>query len=283
MMAFRFVRRSKLRAAAGQQYAIIVGLIAVIAILAITQLGGGVNLLLQKTGNTLGAAVNASAVSSTPSGPTGPVDPNFNTVTLLMHMDGANGSTNFVDVKGRSFTRSGVAQISTTQSKFGGASLALLNSGDYLTGGSSCLTPGTGDYTVEMWVYRVTDGGNDPIFDTRNVGSQYTNALVIREGGGQIFVYTNQTLAIQAGSLSLNAWHHIALVRASGTLKLYVNGVSVANVAMANALTDTQCLIGRFADTTVNQWNGYVDDLRVSTMARYTTNFTPPTSAFPDQ
>ena len=46
------------RAAAGQQYAIIVGLISVVAILAIGQLGNGVNFLMARTSNTLGGAVN---------------------------------------------------------------------------------------------------------------------------------------------------------------------------------------------------------------------------------
>ncbi len=78
-------------------------------------------------------------------------DPN---TKLLLHMDGSNGSTNFVDsAQSRSVTANGNAQISTSQYKFGGASGYFDGSGDYLTvPDSSDWTFGTGDFTIDLWV-----------------------------------------------------------------------------------------------------------------------------------
>jgi hypothetical protein len=67
--------------------------------------------------------------------PAGPTDPYFSNVSLLLHGDGANGSTTIVDSSPspKTVTAVGNAQISTAQSKFGGSSLAFDGSGDYLT------------------------------------------------------------------------------------------------------------------------------------------------------
>jgi hypothetical protein len=84
-----------------------------------------------------------------------PVDPQFGSVSLLLHGDGANGSTTITDSSRltNTVTAVGDAQISTAQSKFGGASIAFDGSGDYLTiSSSSALSIGSGDYTVEFWI-----------------------------------------------------------------------------------------------------------------------------------
>jgi hypothetical protein len=75
-------------------------------------------------------------------------------------------------------------------------------------------------------------------------------------------------------------------VRSSGTLVIYVNGVSGGSVANSTNISDTGLTIGTpndWRDTSASyHYNGYIDDLRVTNgYARYTTTFTPPTSAFP--
>ena len=88
----------------------------------------------------------------------GPTDPDFADVSLLLHGDGTNGSTTIVDSSDNvnSVTANNGAQISTTQSKFGGSSIEFLstaNTGLAVTP-SSVFQFGTGDWTVEAWIYQ---------------------------------------------------------------------------------------------------------------------------------
>jgi hypothetical protein len=84
-------------------------------------------------------------------------DTNINEVSLLLHGDGTNGSTTITDssLTPKTVTAVGNAQISTAQSKFGGASILLDGSGDYLdVGSNSAFGYGLSDFTIETWVYR---------------------------------------------------------------------------------------------------------------------------------
>jgi hypothetical protein len=83
-------------------------------------------------------------------------DPDFANVSLLLHMDGSNGSTTFPDSSsnGLTVTRYGNAQISTAQSKFGGASAYFDGAGDYLElpNPNTAIGAVAGDFTIECWV-----------------------------------------------------------------------------------------------------------------------------------
>ena len=81
------IKRPHRRGAAGQQYAIVVGLIAVVAIAAITSVGGGVSKLLSRTGNALTFAVNSSSTGSTGgTGGSGTPDCGIARVSCLAHL-----------------------------------------------------------------------------------------------------------------------------------------------------------------------------------------------------
>ena len=93
-------------------------------------------------------AWSATSASVLPGG-----DPYYSSVSLLLHMDGT-GST-FVDnsPSPKTITANGGVTQSDAQSKFGGKSAYFDGSGDYLTFGSADLSLGSGDFTLEMWVY----------------------------------------------------------------------------------------------------------------------------------
>ena len=82
---------------------------------------------------------------------------------------------------------------------------------------------------------------------------------------------------------ALNQWVHMAFVRASGVIKIYVNGVSQTLTTNTNPnadLTDIAAAL-RIGDYNGgNNLNGYLDEIRISNTARYTENFTPDTTAF---
>ncbi len=81
----------------------------------------------------------------------------------------------------------------------------------------------------------------------------------------------------------MGTWCHVAVVRSSGIWNLYINGVSQGTNSASRDLTNTDAVIGagRYAsDSTPNAFfPGYIDDFRITKgYARYTSNFTPPTS-----
>jgi hypothetical protein len=209
-------------------------------------------------------------------------DPYYSNVSLLLHMDGANGSTTFTDssLNALAVTPVGNAQISTTQSKYGGASGYFDGSGDYLdTSGTGIATAfGTGDFTIEFWYYPLTVSVQQNLVD--KIGSA-SNAIYMSSAG--VLKYYVGADRITGSTLSANTWYHIALVRYSGTTKLYVNGVqSGASYDDTNnyALNTGSPRIGAAFNNTVSV-NGYIDDFRISRFARYVSNFTPPTAALP--
>jgi hypothetical protein len=188
----------------------------------------------------------------------------------------------------------GNAQISTAQTKFGAGSMSFDGSGDYLTLLTSPnLQFGTGDFTIELWTYFIARGSNGSCF-IGNYNSFTTGALALFAGhiAGNTSKY--QVSYNGAGfpsiqsttSIIYNTWAHLALVRSGTTITLYINGVADGTITSASAALNgvgSVFYIGTAGDATANyNVNGYIDDLRITKgYARYTSNFTPPTSAFP--
>jgi hypothetical protein len=180
----------------------------------------------------------------------------------------------------------GNAQISTTQSKFGGSSMSFDGSGDYLTTPSVQNNElGAGDFTIEFWMFpNNTSSAYRALVSSENYSattggwSLYQNGTAIEfwlSPGGSATL--NATSAVTA-----NTWQHLALCRASGTLRLFVNGTQAQSVSNSTTLTGRQVWIGGNNSGSFF-FNGYIDDLRVTRFARYTSNFTAPTAAFPTQ
>lgn len=212
-------------------------------------------------------------------------DPYWSSVVLAMHMDGTNGSTTFTDVKGKVVTAYGNAQISTAQSKFGGASAYLDGTGDYLSlPTSSDFAFGSGDFTIECWVYLDNVSGNKTVVQIFPTGGRAWDLLI----GGATTNFratvngTNDAVNITGPNLTASAWNHIAVVRSGTAVTLYTNGVAGTPGTLTGSIfTPTSGPnIGRNMD---NAWYfaGYIDDLRITKgVARYTANFTPPSLAF---
>ena len=181
----------------------------------------------------------------------------------------------------------GNAQISTAQSQFGGGSMYFDGTGDYLVAPPSQNFAFNGDYTIEAWVYSISFATTPVIFDTRLSSTSTNGICVYFTTSGNIVAFINNLARItSASTYSTSTWYHFALVRNGTTNTLYVNGTSVGTYTYGTAITDTWLTIGTTNDTraatTTYKYNGYIDDLRITKgIARYTTTFTPATSAFP--
>jgi hypothetical protein len=214
-----------------------------------------------------------------------PLDASYNNVTLLLHGNGPNGSTVFTDNSPtpKTVTAAGNAQISTAQSKFGGASIAFDGTGDTLTVNSNLLDGST--WTAEAWIRAASIGTNE-----RTIFSQYDSANANRTifsitttGAIKIFNGAQGTTASSA-TITANQWYHIAFVRSSATtVTAFLDGIQVAQATNFAGPTSITTMIGGYFGFPDDQWNGWIDDIRVTTVARYTANFTPPTEPFPDR
>ena len=214
-------------------------------------------------------------------------DTNIREVSLLLHGNGTNGSTTIIDssLTPKTVTAFGNAQISTAQSKFGGASIAFDGTGDYVTvPDTQSLRMEGGDFTVEFWLRFNTISGFQTPFSK---GYTSSGALLLQtgSGNGRLIVYqVGSPVITETGTGSADTWYHYALTRSGTALKLFRDGVETGSATSSFNFNDTTQLIlgGGFSGPSF-ELNGYIDDLRITKgVARYTSNFTPPTLPFPD-
>jgi len=221
--------------------------------------------------------VTSSAVYTTAfTPPTTPLTPSGSTTLLLNGMNaGIYDATTINDME-----TVGNAQVTTAVSKYGGSSVYFDGSGDYLfipTGPQFYF--GTSDFTVEAWIYPTGGTGNRHVFS----GGQ-ANALAVNlNSSGKIAVAKSAVVEIAASTttISTSTWTYIAITRSGNTFRVFVNGTLEATVTSSQDFTS-------FSDNRVgyeigsSYYQGYIDDLRITKgVARYTSNFTPPTQAFP--
>ena len=175
----------------------------------------------------------------------------------------------------------GNAQISTTQSKWGGSSISFDGTGDWL------LIPdqqpqriGTGNFTIEMWVYRNSSG----TYGLAGKGTGTTGWLVSLNSSNQVvFTYGSSTIT-SSGTVSATTWTHIAVVRegtSTNQTKIYISGTNDGTGTVSTDFNQTNSMYIGADRTGGSAANAYVQDVRITNYARYTANFTPPTAAFP--
>jgi len=179
----------------------------------------------------------------------------------------------------------GNAQISTTQSKFGGSSMSFDGTGDYLRSPASPLFNfNTGDFTVEAWVYTSSAVAYATVID-KSIGSGGTTGWFLEWSSTRgIWFFYQGSSASAAYTVATGQWYHLAVSKSGSSLRLFVNGVQQGSTATVTAdITSTYGVsVGASNGTPQYQLNGYIQDLRITKgYARYTANFTPPTAAFP--
>ena len=202
---------------------------------------------------------------------------------LLLHCDGEDGDSTFIDDSGRlhTVTRSGDVHTDTTIKKFGTASAQFDGDGDYLTiPANGDWDVGTGNFTFDCWAYLSDSDGAGYLLETRN--GSYGNNFSIYHSGLNLVFYSQGTDTISATSaLTLDTWHHIALVRDGSDVELFVDGVSVGTGTDANDYQGLAPIIIGSRYTFEHYWTGYMDEIRFSKgTARWTAAFTPETSAY---
>ena len=213
--------------------------------------------------------------------PTAPLTAITNTSLLLNYTNaGIYDATSKNDLE-----TVGNAQISTAQSKFGGSSMYFDGTDDGLRFYEILNTQfGTGDFTVEAWVYITSFSVPQVVVDAR--GSTTAAApwqFYVNASNKVVFNYGSNLIGTI--SVAASTWTHIAATRYGSTLRIFVNGIldsSATTSASLNGVGGQPVYVGRVYDSPGSPYfSGYIDDLRITKgIARYTSNFIPPTTAF---
>lgn len=176
----------------------------------------------------------------------------------------------------------GNAQVSTSVKKYGTGSLSFDGNGDYLrTPANNFALPLAGNFTIEFWVYFNSTSTTQTIIGQWESPTFWEFYYLANT---QLRFYYDNTNFINLGALSTSTWYHVAAVRSGSTITAYLNGTSQGTATSSATIgSATKALgIGSESPWTGFYFNGYLDDIRITNgVARYTANFTPPTTALP--
>ena len=204
---------------------------------------------------------------------------------LMLHMDDTALSDS--SSSSHSVTLNGDAARNATQSKFGGYSVYLDGTGDYLSiPDSSDWNFGSGDFTIDFWINATADpmksaGIVNAWFDAVSNGWGLEMGakprFFARNGGADVvdFYTTNP--------LSNSSWSHLALVRSGNTFTFYINGLKESNASAGGSgvIDNHNAALWVGKRPSYDDLEGHIDELRISKgIARWTANFTPPTGPY---
>jgi hypothetical protein len=222
------------------------------------------------------------ATASTITVPTAPFETVKSTSLLLNSTNGG-----IIDYTGKNNLETvGDAKIRNNVVKYGNGSMYFDGTGDYLLVPSDpSLDFGTGDFTIEFWLNlaNVTSTWQAIISRAYNITGGWR--LYKNDGTAELRWYAGGTSVVLTSSSGIanNVWSHVAVVRNGTTLTIYVDGTNRGSATNSTNYTPGNYAveIGSGVVTSAYPVTGYIDDLRITKgVARYTANFTPPTSAF---
>lgn len=186
---------------------------------------------------------------------------------ILIHSDTLDGNTDFESTAlYGTISTHGSLTHSEDRFKFGTSSIKMDALGEYIDG--EIRTIGDNDFTIDFWI---------------NFTSVTSQCNFLGDFGGTLYTQANNLYFYVSGNhiftnIAINEWHHIALVRSSGTTKLYKNGTSVGSYTDSNTYGDAFYIGGKNHIPYM-----YLDEFRISSnVARWTEDFTPPTSVYTD-
>ena len=226
-----------------------------------------------------GTAIYTGATATVPTAPL--TSPTATPASVLLNF--TNGGLVDAHASGVSETV-GNAQLSTAVKKYGTASMSFNGSSQYLSIPYNVLYAlESCDFTVEAWVYRNAIGSEHNIAVTRSSGGNDGWNLRINAANTITFYYTGASSLSSTGTIPATTWTHVAVTKSGNTVRLFINGtIDGSNASFGTGNANTQPLrIGVDNSNAAGWFNGYIDDLRITRgYARYTANFTPPSSAF---
>jgi len=211
--------------------------------------------------------------------------------TLVLINDGSSQSFTDSSSNAHTITATGNTQHQPPVKKIGNSSIMFDGSGDCLTIPASNAWWDVDALTIEMWAYWNNTGVGEYLI-ANNVDGNPSGGY-----GWYIAKHSNNALewsvadgngngpSVSASGLQAGQWYHVAAIwKKSGTeMELFLDGVSqgkITNAPSSIMNVNIPITIGGNNQGTSHYMNGYVDEVRISNVARYTSNFTPSTTAF---
>ena len=222
---------------------------------------------------------------------------------LVLHFDGSNGGTTFTDSSstGHSVTANGNANTTTAQKKFGTTSVLFDGTGDYLSVPNhndwDIMSSASSEFTIDCWVRLVVNSGMHAICAIGSTSSYHWSLAINRSSNTIEFARydaatspTSSSIVFSSSGITADTWFHVALIKgwggSAGSIACCVDGTQIGSVTTGDTWYQPTSMSG---DLTVGRhaynytaWDfwGYMDELRISNTARWTSNFTPPTTAY---
>jgi len=216
-------------------------------------------------------------------------EPYFKYVSLLLPGNGTNNAQNntFLDRSTNNFTITRTGNIAQGTFSPYGSNWSYFNNGasSYLNfGNQTALHLGSGDFTIEMWLWKNANTTYMTACGDFATASSNTFQILGNDDGTKLGVYSgasNSFVITSVSAIPINTWTHVAFVRSGTTLTLYINGVSdVSATYSTNLNASTSFFIGHTPELNAGRyWNGHISNLRmVKGTAVYTGAFTPSTT-----
>jgi len=222
--------------------------------------------------------VNGTAVYTanfTPS--TTPLTAITNTSLLVRGDTGA-----FYDLSnnGNGMTSTGTTAVTTQVKKYGAESASYTATAYQTVADAVNLQLGTGDYTIEAWVYRNAAGVLHSLICK---GAAATGWLLQVNSSNQlVFTVTSTAILTSTTTIAATTWTFVTVTRSGTSTRLFVGGNLEATATDSTNFNQTNALLVGSDRSNANGLNGYLDDIRITKgVARYTATFTPPTVTFP--
>lgn len=179
-------------------------------------------------------------------------------------------------------TANGDASLSFLSSRFGNGGALFDGSGDYLTVPDDPVWDlGTGDFTIEMFINNASAGWSTQFYleitGTTKVQFYHTAG----DGFKVVIGGSTYTFSYSGSSWGVGGMIHVCCMRTSGTVTAHLDGYQVVSGAAdaTNITSNTGVRIGQDSGASYN-FNGYMDEIRISNVARYSGSpFTVPSSA----
>lgn len=224
-------------------------------------------------------------------------DPYWSSVVALLNMAGVSGSTVFYDdAAGVNWTNAGSSSVLVSNSL--GYNTALYTFGGCHLSRSYVPTDfdwWTSDYTIEAWIHASTfgswsynvDGQDHPALIGNmdpNSGTNYWSFGPLNDGRIRFYYYNGSAIysVTSTSIVSTGALQHVAMSKDSSGCRLAINGAVEPPIAVSGtprSSAGVNLVIGQSNSATIS---GHVRCLRITKgVARYTSNFTPPTPPLP--
>jgi hypothetical protein len=220
-------------------------------------------------------------------------DPYWSKVILYLDFDGPNDGTIIRDLSIMRWMPAAFydAKITKLASKFGGSCLYMDGYQDYVSLPVGSLLLGSSDFTIEMFIQLFAVPATNVWWCALGIRTGYGNnesyCITISPGGNIYFEFstTGGVPNNTAGTIiGINRWYHYAVSRVGNQIIQFIDGIAGSPVSVSGSLYNSTayCLIGKFDTvTTGSLFNGCIDEMRITKgVARYASNFVPPTEPF---